>query len=110
MKIRSYDPNGFLSGFTDWQGNVTRFETDSRGLQTCSMEGYGTPEVRMIRTIRHTEFHLPVRVDIHAPPSTGQDYHPDNCATAESSWKRLKTTRYRYDEQGRLLGQTSEAP
>ena len=110
MKTRSYDSNGFLSGYTDWQSNVTRFETDSRGLQTCRLEGYGTSDVRSVHTIWHTDFRVPVRVDIHAPASAEEDYNPVDCAFVESSWKRLKTTRYLYDELGRLLSQTSEAP
>jgi uncharacterized protein RhaS with RHS repeats len=110
MKTRNYDSNGFLSAFTDWRGNITRFETDARGLQTCRIEGYGTPDVRMVRIAWHTNYRVPVRTDFHAPDSASQDYSPEDCSTAVSRWKRLKTTRYRYDEQGRLLSSTTEAP
>ncbi len=108
MKIRDYDVNGYLSAFTDWRGNITRFETDARGLQTCRIEAYGSPDVRMARTEWHSNFRVPVRIDSYAPESASQGFSPDHCSTAESSWKRLKTTHYSYDEQGRLLSRTTE--
>ena len=110
MKIRNYGANGFLSSFTDWQGNVTRIEPDARGLQSCKMEGYGSADIRMVSTVWHANDRVPVRVDYYAPESASQGFNPENCTIAESRWKRFKTTHYGYDGQGRLLSRTTQEP
>jgi YD repeat-containing protein len=42
----TYDANAFMASSTDWNGNVTTYTHDARGLQTSRTEGFGTPEAR----------------------------------------------------------------
>ena len=84
MKIRSYDTNGFLSSFTDWNGNITHFTKDTTGLELSRTEAFGTPEEITITTDWHTDFRLPIKVT-----------------------KGNKVTEYTYDTQGRLKSKTT---
>ncbi len=79
-KNYTYDVNGFLSSKTDWNGNVTTYVHDARGLETSRAEGSGTPQARTITTEWHTDFRVPVRIT-----------EPD------------KITEFTYDTNGRLL-------
>jgi YD repeat-containing protein len=64
----TYDPNtGFLSSSTDWNGNLTKFTKDVRGLEISRTEGLAatgatTPQTRTISTQWHPVFRLPVLV------------------------------------------------
>ncbi len=61
-KAFSYDANGFLSRRTDWNGNITKFTHNSRGLETSRTEAFGTSQARTITTIWHTTYHLPTQI------------------------------------------------
>ena len=54
-----YDSNGFVSSKTDWEGNVTTYESDSRGLPGTTTYAQGTSEERIVTTQCHTEYRLP---------------------------------------------------
>ena len=84
-KTYSYDTNGYLASKTDWQGNVTTYVHDARGLETSRTEASGTPQARTITTQWYTNFRLPIRIT--AP---GQ------------------VTNFVYDTQGRLTSQTTQ--
>ncbi len=58
----TYDANGFLSSTTDWEGNVTSYVHDSRGLITSLTEAVGTPEERNTTTTWHNDFRLPTQI------------------------------------------------
>jgi YD repeat-containing protein len=80
----TYDANGYIESKTDWQGNVTTYSHDARGLEASRTEASGTPEERIITTDWHTDFRLPTKIT--AP---GQ------------------VTNFVYDTQGRLTSQTT---
>lgn len=86
MKERTYDSNGYLSSYTDWQGNITTYTHDATGLELSRTEASGTPEARTITTEWHSDYRLPIKVT-HAG----------------------KVTDYSYDSQGRLLSQTTRS-
>jgi YD repeat-containing protein len=79
----SYDANGYVAGTTDWNGNETTYQRDSRGLETSRTEAYGTPQARTITTTWHSTFRVPI--EIVAPG---------------------KTTTFTYDAAGRVLTKT----
>jgi len=80
----TYDTNGYIESKTDWQGNVTTYVHNERGLETSRTEASGTDEARTITTQWHDDFRLPVKVT-----SPGQ------------------VTGFVYDDKGRLLSQTT---
>jgi len=80
----TYDANGYIESKTDWQGNVTTYVHNERGLETSRTEASGTDEARTITTQWHDEFRLPIKIT-----SPGQ------------------VTDFVYDDKGRLLSQTT---
>jgi YD repeat-containing protein len=83
----TYDANGFVSSRTDFNGNVTTYVHDARGLETSRTEAVGTPEERTITTEWHPDFRLPVQI---TEPG--------------------KVTTFLYDAQGRLIERTEATP
>src|SRR4051794_6326856 len=75
----SYDANGFLQRATDFNGVVTEYAHDARGLESKRTRAVGTADARTVTTEWHASFHLPTRI---AEP--------------------LRTTSYSYDERGTL--------
>ena len=60
---QTFDPaNGFRTSATDWNGNITRYAHDARGLETLRVEAAGTAEERRIATDWHAFYRLPTRV------------------------------------------------
>lgn len=59
----TYDANSYFDSTTDWNGNVTRYVTDGRGLETSRTEAYGTAQARTITTTWHATFRLPTEID-----------------------------------------------
>lgn len=82
----TYYPNGQLKTQTDWEGNVTYFEYNTRGLMTRLIEAKGTPEERITRWTWD-----PVR-----PLKT-------------SRTRAGRITRYHYDSAGYLIKQQDSA-
>ena len=80
----TYDANGYLASKTDWQGNVTTYVHDERGLETSRTEASGTVQSRTITTEWHSDFRLPTKITF-----PGQ------------------VTDFVYDTQGRLISKTS---
>ena len=62
MKVRTYDTNGYLDEATDWEGNVTDYDYDSRGLEVQRIEAKTTSEQRTITTQWHPTFRLPTKI------------------------------------------------
>ena len=58
----SYDENGYVSSRTDFNGNVTNFIHNARGLQTSRTEAAGTADERTITTQWHPDFRLPIKI------------------------------------------------
>jgi YD repeat-containing protein len=80
MKERSYDVNGNLAKYIDWNGNITTFTRDNKGQQLSRTEAVGTSEARTITTEWHKDFPRPIRI-------TEAD----------------RITEFTYDNEGRLL-------
>lgn len=81
---KSYDyyPNGLLASQTDWAGNVTRYNYNSRGLITRKVEAEGSVEQRSTLWSWEENYPLPLaRID------------------------GSKTVFYSYDDEGRLLSE-----
>ena len=83
IETRTYDANGFIEQRTDFEGNVTTYVHDARGLQTSRTEAVGTPEERTITTTWHPSFRLQ---DVVTEPG--------------------RTTDFDYDAQGRMTSVT----
>lgn len=83
IETRTYDANGFIEQRTDFEGNVTTYVHDARGLQTSRTEAVGTPEERTIATTWHPSFRLQ---DVVTEPG--------------------RTTDFDYDAQGRMTSVT----
>ncbi|MEE9326712.1 MAG: DUF6531 domain-containing protein [Cocleimonas sp.] len=84
MKERTYDDNGYLSSYTDWNGNLTTYTRDATGLELSRTEASGTPQARTITTDWHADFRLPIKIT-----------------------QSGKVTEYTYDAIGYLLSQTT---
>ena len=59
---RSFDANGMPDSQTDWNGNLTRYTRNARGLETLRVEGAGKPEERRITTDWHPFYRLALRI------------------------------------------------
>ncbi len=78
----TYDANGLMASKTDWQGNVTTYIHNDRGLEISRTEASGTPQARTITTEWHPTFNLRTKVS-----------------------EPQRETIFNYDEQGRLVSQ-----
>ena len=78
----TYDRNGFMATKTDWQGNITTYTHNDRGLETSRTEASGTPQARTITTQWHHAANLPLVIR-----------EPE------------RETVFAYDDQGRLMSQ-----
>ncbi|OZG75214.1 hypothetical protein BTA51_02180 [Hahella sp. CCB-MM4] len=79
----TYDSKGYKDLVTDWDGNVTDYDLDDRGLEIRRVEAKGTPEERIIETEWHANFRLPIKIT-----------EPD------------RITEFSYDDSGRLHTKT----
>lgn len=82
----TYDGNGFLTSKTDWNGNLTTYIRNLRGLETSRTEASGTPVARTITTEWHPDFDKPVRIA-----------EPD------------RVIEFNYDDQGRQVSKIERA-
>jgi YD repeat-containing protein len=80
----TYDANGYIEIKTDWQGNVTTYVHNARGLESSRTEASGAAQARIITTEWHDDLRLPIKII-----SPGQ------------------ITDFVYDTQGRLTSQTT---
>ncbi|MGI9302296.1 MAG: RHS repeat-associated core domain-containing protein [Gammaproteobacteria bacterium] len=58
----TYDANGYIASRTDWNGNVTTYVNNARGLEESRIEAAGTPQQRTITTQWHATFRLPTLI------------------------------------------------
>ncbi|WP_165569522.1 RHS repeat protein [Corallincola luteus] len=70
----TYYPNGAIHTQTDWQGNITRFAYNARGLVTQQTEAEGTPAQRITTTEWHPQYPWPTRITT-ATSITEYDYN-----------------------------------
>jgi RHS repeat-associated protein len=101
----TYDQDGSLITRTDFNGHVTTYSHDLRGLETLRIEATGTAEERATVTTWHATRRLPVRIEV-AGSITTFDYDGDgrlltrtvtDAATGES-----RTTSWTYTATGLL--------
>ncbi len=125
----TYDSQGFPASRTDFNGNLTTYVHNDRGLEISRTAAAGTPEARTITTEWHAEFHLPRRIT-EPGKTTEFDYNDqgllttrietDTATDATRTWRRTYTpeglletvdgprtdvddlSRYAYDVQGNL--------
>jgi RHS repeat-associated protein len=72
----AYDANGYVKSRTDWNGNLTTYVNDPRGLPTTVTEAVGTPQQRQTRIAWLANLHLPSRID--APELTTKFVYDDS--------------------------------
>ncbi len=58
----TYDTNGFVASETNFNGNITTYSHNVRGLETSRTEASGTPQARAITTAWHPAFRLPAQI------------------------------------------------
>jgi RHS repeat-associated protein len=58
----TYDANGYIASWTDWNGNLTTYVNDVHGQHTTINEAVGTPQARTKTVTYHPTFHLPVTI------------------------------------------------
>ncbi|WP_161554281.1 RHS repeat-associated core domain-containing protein [Stenotrophobium rhamnosiphilum] len=100
-----YDSNGFISQRTDFNGNVTRYSFDLRGLELSRTEGYGSAVARTITTQWDSVFHLPKQID---EPGRRTVYTYDlsgnktNESVTDTNTSATRSTSYTYNGQNLL--------
>lgn len=55
----TYDTNGFIETTTDWNGVVTRYQRNSRGLAETATQAEGMPQERVTSTQWHSLYRVP---------------------------------------------------
>jgi YD repeat-containing protein len=93
IESTSYDANGYKDLVTDFNGNVTHYDYDLRGLQMQRTEALGTVDQRKITTQWHINYRLPKKIDVY-----------------DKNDVLVKRTLYTYSQEGRLETTTIESP
>lgn len=60
--LYNYDDNGWVVSKTDWEGNTTRYNRNSRGLVVRTTEAYGTAQERVTNTEYELNLNLPKKI------------------------------------------------
>lgn len=103
-KAFSYDDNGFIASRTDFNGNITNYTHNARGLETSRTEGSGSASSRTISTSWDSILHLPLqitepnRVTTFSYDANGNLVHRNVNTTGLSS-----TWGYTYNTFGQVL-------
>lgn len=99
----TYDANGFVASRTDFNGHVTQYTNDARGLETSRTEAVGTAEARTITTAWHGSFRLPLEVN---EPGRRTEYGYDASGNrlsqtiTDTASGESRTTTFTYTAQG----------
>ena len=104
IQSRSYDINGFVSQFTDWEGNTTLTARNNRGLIETLTEASGTVDQRVTTAAWHTSFRLPT--SITTPTNTTTYTHDGNgniLSVTVSGDGLSRTWNLTYDTNGQVL-------
>ena len=115
----AYDANSYVNQTTDFNGNITKYVHDSRGLQTSRTEGFGTPEERTTTTVWDPVFRVPAQI-VAPERTTDMTYYADGLLYTRtvtdttshvvpySTAGQTRTTTYTYNAQG--LVETVDGP
>jgi RHS repeat-associated protein len=102
----SYDANGFVQSKTDFNGNVTHYVHNERGLETSRTEAVGTDVERTISTEWHSEWDKPLRI-IEPGRITEFEYDSQGNRIARTmtdpATAKQRRTEYRYNATGQLV-------
>jgi len=103
-----YDLNGFVSGRTDWEGNVTSYVKDARGLPASTIYATGTTDERVVTTQWHSEYRIPEVITEPGRQQTFTFSPYDNPNYTQRSITDLNTGEsrtwfYSYNQYGQLL-------
>ncbi|MDZ7662429.1 RHS repeat-associated core domain-containing protein [Thiohalophilus sp.] len=102
----SYDANGFVQRKTDFNGNVTNYEHNDRGLEIARTEAVGTEVERTITTEWHPAWNKPVRI---SEPGRVTDYDYDSQGNrvtrivTDPDTGKQRRTYYVYNTAGQLI-------
>ena len=109
---RSYDANGNLTSFTDYNGNTTTYVYDlTRNLELSRTEASGTPQARTITTAYLSNYRLPSQIDEPGRRTTVSYDNSGNLLTKTIKDTATNTTRtwtYTYNNVGQVL--TADGP
>jgi RHS repeat-associated protein len=101
-----HDANGFVSSRKDFNGNITNYVNNARGLEESRTEAYGTPQARTITTQWHTTFRLPMQIDEPGRRTT-YTYDPAGNRLTETvtdtGTTESRTTTWTYNADGQVL-------
>lgn len=61
----TYDANGYQNLVTDFNGNITDYDHDARGLEVRRVEAKGTTSARTTVIQWHAALHVPIQSDIY---------------------------------------------
>jgi RHS repeat-associated protein len=104
-KAFTYDDNGFLSGLTDFDGNVTTYVYNAKGEETSRTEASGTLLARTIATTWSPTFHLPAKI-VEPNRTTTFNYDPSNgnlLTKSVTDGTHTRTWTYTYNSHGQVL-------
>ena len=115
----TYDTNGYVATYTDWNGNVTQYVNDARGQPTSITEAAGTPLASATTISYLPNYHLPMQ--IVAPGLTTIFTYDANgnlltCTETDTTTQTVpystngqqRTWTYTYDALGHVL--TAQGP
>ncbi len=102
----TYDANGYVASSTDFNGNVTTFVNNLRGLPISRTEATGTPAERVTTTSWHSTYPLPVKIT-QADNITDLTYdEKGNLLTRtqiDTNNNKSRTWTYTYNAYGQVL-------
>ncbi len=102
----TYDANGFVNTKTDFNGNVTDYNYNTRGLEDSRTEAYGTALARTITTQWHATLRLPTQIDEPGRRTTHTYDGSGNRLTEtilDTSTSETRTTTWTYNSFGQVL-------
>lgn len=103
----TYDLNGFADARTDFNGNVTDYSYNSRGLEESRTEASNDPNVaRTVSTQWHAAFRLPTQVDEPGRRTTHTYDGSGNRLTetvTDTATSESRTTTWTYNSLGQVL-------
>ncbi|CAK0780119.1 hypothetical protein CCP4SC76_7230003 [Gammaproteobacteria bacterium] len=106
-KSFAYDSNGFVNSRTDFNGNITAYTHNSRGLETSRIKGSGSAVASTTQTDWHPTFRLPASI---TEPNRATSFNYDskgNLTTKTTSAGSLsRAWNYTYNGQGQVLTST----
>ena len=102
----TYDANGYVASSTDFNGNVTTFINNARGLPTSRTEATGTTDERTITTVWHPTYPLPLSI---TAPGSITEFTRDaqgNVLTrtqTDTTNNKTRVVTYTYNSIGQVL-------